>query len=206
MNPDTISFLKVTTALLVIGWGVQRAAGTLGPKLGIGGIVFLLSRVGVMVPTFVFTTAIFAFFMFGPRNPNATPPSLAVLVVLSLICGLGATVLVVGPIFLLWRLRTPAQKLLVQPDEVVVTQTQGSHFLSGEGRGGTVTLTTTRLAFTPHRFNVQLAPWQLPLSELKGVERHGVHAVVVHSTRGKDVLSMMKRDDFLAAVQAKLAR
>ena len=48
----------------------------------------------------------------------------------------------------------------------VLEERAASHFLGGEGRGGKLLVTSRRLAFRPHRFNVQLATWSLPLSEI----------------------------------------
>jgi hypothetical protein len=50
--------------------------------------------------------------------------------------------------------------------EAIVLQGPGNHFLRGEGRGGWLTLTPTRLAFRSHGKNLQNAPVDIQLSEV----------------------------------------
>lgn len=187
-------------------WAMRAAAGNLGPKLGIGGVVFLMSRKGVMIPWFVFTVAIFAFFLFGPRNPNVARPSAPIWLVLSAFLGLGATALTVGPAFMIWRLKADVPAFTLQDSERVLLQSRGNHFLDGEGRGGTVTLTNQRLAFNAHRFNVNLSAWSVALADVQHVDAAGLFAMVIQSNAGRDVLSVVARDQMLSVLRDVLAR
>ena len=51
--------------------------------------------------------------------------------------------------------------------------------LGREARGGSLLITERRLGFLPHRFNVQLAPWSLPLEQLRGVRTEGSRLLVL---------------------------
>jgi hypothetical protein len=53
--------------------------------------------------------------------------------------------------------------------EAVLFQGPANHFMKAEGRGGWLTLTATRLAFRSHGKNIQNAPLDIDLDEIRSV-------------------------------------
>ena len=99
---------------------------------------------------------------------------------LSLFCGLGVAALVVGPLWAISRISATVPELPFGVGaEDVLYQAAANHFLGGEARGGRIFLTRTFLGFRPHRFNVQLDTWQVPLSQITGAHAEGSRLVVV---------------------------
>jgi hypothetical protein len=88
--------------------------------------------------------------------------------------------LVVGPIFFVARAFTAAPVLPLASDEVLLAERPANHFLRGEGRGGKLLVTSKRLAFRPHRFNVQLDTWSLPLKDVERLECEGARLLLVY--------------------------
>ena len=58
-------------------------------------------------------------------------------------------------LFMRSRLATAGTELALEPGERIVHQGAANHFLGAEGRGGRLYLTTSRLVFNPHQFNIQ---------------------------------------------------
>ena len=54
--------------------------------------------------------------------------------------------------------------------ERVVFQSPANHLRKAEGVGGWLILTDERLAFRPHKFNVQTVDWSVPLEQVSGFE------------------------------------
>ena len=86
--------------------------------------------------------------------------------------------LVVG--YMVLRAFGTAPDAPLEPGEVVVRTLMANHFLRGESRGGTLQITNRRLVFRPHRFNVQLTPWTLPLSEVRTLSSEGAALLLVN--------------------------
>lgn len=51
--------------------------------------------------------------------------------------------------------------------ETILMQGPANHFLRGEGRGGWLTLTPSRLIFCSHGHNIQNSPLDIPLAEIR---------------------------------------
>lgn len=51
--------------------------------------------------------------------------------------------------------------------ETILMQGPANHFLRGEGRGGWLTLTPSRLIFRSHGHNIQNSPLDIPLAEIR---------------------------------------
>src|SRR6185503_13793911 len=74
---------------------------------------------------------------------------------------------------------TPAPKLELEPGEQLLREQAANHFLGGEARGGKLLITNRRLAFRPHRFNVQLATFSVPLDKIRSLTSAGSRFLVV---------------------------
>src|SRR6185436_11947631 len=98
---------------------------------------------------------------------------------LSLFCGLGVAPLGVGIPFLLLRALAPIPEFPLQHGETLVHEWVGNHFLGGESRGGRVLLTSARLGFRPHRFNVQSATWSVNRADITRVRVEGARFLLV---------------------------
>ncbi len=62
-------------------------------------------------------------------------------------------------------------ELNLEPGEILEFSGFANHFLNYEGRGGRLFLTDRRLAFQPHRLNVQRAVLSVPRSEIVGASK-----------------------------------
>jgi len=174
------------SSLLFVMWSMRQAAGRLAPKVGIGGILFLVTRRAVLIGWVLGAGAMLSLMLPGAiATGHDSAGDFAMLAGLSLFCGLGLAALVVGPGWLLMRAFAARPVFELEPGEELVREMAGSHFLHGEGRGGRVLLTTRRLAFRPHRFNVQLDLWSTPLADIQGVAPEGSRFLVV-TTRACD--------------------
>ena len=178
-------FLFVSSLLFVM-WTMRQAAGRLAPKVGIGGILFLISRRGVLVGWALGAAGMLALLLPGAIAKGHTAiGDFALISGLSLFCGFGFGALVVGPIWMLKCLFTAKPVFELEPGEELVHDMLGNHFLHGEGRGGRILLTNRRLGFRPHRFNVQLGLWSTPLVDILDVAPEGTRFLVV-KTRASD--------------------
>lgn len=85
--------------------------------------------------------------------------------------GVGILVLVGLPaLFVARALGKPLPRTVLRPDERPIVELRANHFLGVEGRGGALLVTSKRLLFHPHRFNVQLAPVALELSGIDAIK------------------------------------
>ena len=150
-----------------LGYFMRQAAGRLAPKVAIAPIVFLITRWPVLVGWLVGSAAMF-FMITASATANGKDPSDAwpMLVGLSLFSGLGFAALAIGPIWALLRVFASSPELPLDDEETVLFELPANHFLGGEARGGKLIATNQRLAFRPHRFNVQLDTWSTPLEDL----------------------------------------
>ncbi len=64
---------------------------------------------------------------------------------------------------------TTPPALELAPGESIFATAVANHFLHGEGRGGKLVLTEHRVAFVPHRYNMQLDTFSVPWDEIKTV-------------------------------------
>ena len=79
------------------------------------------------------------------------------------------------------------KKLMVQGDryegELILHQGPANHWRGAESRGGWLILTSGRLAFRSHGKNIQNAPLDLPLSQLRGAEAYRSFGIVPNGLR-----------------------
>jgi hypothetical protein len=164
---------------------LRRAAGRRGLGLGLASIVFLVTRWPVLIIWGI--GSLFWILLLGASMTKTGHTSIGdefTVLWISLLCGAGLAVLTVGPVFLIARMMKRAPEIPLEPGEVPLFEELANHFLNGEGRGGNLLVTSRRIAFRPHRFNVQLATWSLPLAEIARVEPDGERLVLVHA-RGR---------------------
>jgi hypothetical protein len=101
------------------------------------------------------------------QNGRVSLDAVAMVVGLALLCGFGVGALVGLSAFLAYQFFTnPIPKMAPRDGETTIEVLRANHFLGDEGRGGKLYVTSTRLAFLPHRLNVQLARVELPYDEV----------------------------------------
>lgn len=175
-------FLLGFAAAIIIVVFLRRAGGRLALRLAIAPLVFLLTRWPVLVAWALGAAFWLAILVPGMQAKGLdTPGHYALAMGIALFSGGGFAFMVVGPIFMISRAFTPAPALAIESGEVVLAEHLANHFLNGESRGGKLLVTSRRLAFRPHRFNVQLATWSLPLADVDRLEREGMRILVVQA-------------------------
>lgn len=135
---------------------------------GLRGSIFLFRQPFVLWPAIAGCAACLAgIALLSVNNERATLQSVAVLVALTPLLGLGFAVSTGLPGFMLWRaLAASPPRLSLDDGEETLVERRANHFLGDEARGGRVFVTTRRLVFVPHRFNVQLAAACIPLDDV----------------------------------------
>jgi hypothetical protein len=106
------------------------------------------------------------------------PPSMVLMVGMSVFLGLACAVLIsLAHMSVRGLMSTlPAAQLEAQR-EIVLASVPANHWAGIEARGGRLFVTNQALVFTPHRFNFSLAVWLAPLKSI----------VNVHSSSGLNV-------------------
>lgn len=179
LGSDAPAYLFALTFWWIL-WLIERAAGKLRSRALFAPLLFLATRRPVLIGWGVGTAGLLAYLWSGARaHGHDTPVTLLVLCLLSAYCGLGFSGLIIGPPFMIARALQPVRPFSPEPDETVLLRWFVSHFLRGEARGGTLLLTNRRLVFNPHRFNVQLASWNVPLDEIKALGFEGTRMLLV---------------------------
>lgn len=192
--------------VLLVGF-LRFSAGRLSPKVIVAPIVFLITRTAVLIAWALGALAMFGMIVVSARgnghDPFADP---LFLVGISLFCGLGVAVLTLGPGFMLYRLRATPPEVALEPGEHVEEEIVANHFLRGEARGGKLLLTDRRVAFRPHRFNVQLDTWSARYADIRSVATSGARFVDLSLTDGSEAwLVVMRPADVAAKLQPHLA-
>lgn len=199
-------FLAVLGALL---WAMRSAAGRLAPKVAVGTIFFLVSRKPVLAAWAVGAVGMLALILPGAAaHGHTTLSDYAVLSAICGLCGLGFAALAVGPVWMALRAFARPPVLELEPGELVLSERAANHFLGGEGRGGKVLVTTRRLAFRPHRFNVQVGTWSARLEDLRDLRTEGTRFLLV-GVAGKTApewFVVWRPDRFAQYLQAVAAR
>jgi hypothetical protein len=194
---DDLRFWKFAVALLALLALVHRAAGKLTPRVLFAPILFLVTRIPVLVAWAVGALGMFWMIVSSAQSNGKDPfANLPLLVGLCLFCGLGVAPLTVGPALLVVRALGPAPVFELEPGERVLEETSAGHFLGGESRGGKLLLTDRRIAFRPHRFNVQLDTWSVPRAEVTSARPMGMRMLVVRTRDGGEhwLVTMSPRD------------
>lgn len=170
-------FLAMLGVLL---WAMRRAAGRLAPRVAIAPLVFLITRVPVMVAWGIGAAVMLSLIL--PQAIALGHDSLKDVLMLGglcVFCGLGFAALALGPTWMLVRAFAKKTDFPLEPGEQVLRETTANHFVGGEARGGKLIVTTRRLGFRPHRFNVQLATWSVPLEAVRGFDFSGDRFLLV---------------------------
>jgi hypothetical protein len=189
--------------LLAVFVLVHRAAGRLTPRVLFAPLLFLITRKPVLVAWAAGAAGMFWMIVSSAQSNGKDPfANLPLLVGLCLFCGLGVAPLTVGPAFLVVRALGSAPVLELEPGERVIEEISAGHFLGGESRGGKLLLTDRRIAFRPHRFNVQLDTWSVPRAEVTGARPVGMRMLIVRTRdRGEHWLVTMSPGDLAARLE-----
>ncbi len=157
---STLRILLFIGGILALLGTMRHAAGRLAPKVGIGALLFIVTRWPFAIGWLVGTGGTLALIMPGAIAKGRDSVSdFALLAGIGILCGGGFAALVVGPIWALTRALEPSPTFELEAGETLLDESPGNHFLNGESRGGTILLTDRRIGFRPHRFNVQLETW-----------------------------------------------
>ncbi len=178
MTPAQIHLLQLVGLLIGLGVLMRQAAGRLAPKVAVGTLFFLVSRWPVVVAGTA-GAAGWAWILLTTHAPGRAPMPVAAVIPFAAFLGLGVAVLVVGPIFFTVRAFAAKPELALERGEEILSSQPANHFLRGEARGGRAVVTTRRLAFCPHRFNVQLSCWSVPFARIEGMHAEGSRFLVV---------------------------
>jgi hypothetical protein len=161
---------------------LARAGGRLAPRAALAPLLFLVTRPAVLV-----AWAIGAVAMIWVLVPQAVAhghtefSDYATMGGLGLFCGLGLAVPFVGVPFFVRRAFAPVPVFELEQGEILLYEVPANHFLSGESRGGKALVTTRRLGFRPHRFNVQVDLWSVRLEDLRSLTTEGERFLVIET-------------------------
>lgn len=135
------------------------------------GVLYLFGRRWVYLPALVISVAWGASLcMAAIANGRGAPSTLATMIAIGAVCGLGTVMLTVLPGFMIYRaLKTPPPELPIADGERLLFVAPANHVLRGEARGGHLLVTDARVGFRPHRYNVQLQTWSAPLSSIRAL-------------------------------------
>lgn len=179
-------YLALSGFLLLIGL-MRSSAGRLAPRAAFMTLVFLITRRAVLAVWVLGAIAWFALFWTTAiergRDPSAELPFI---VGMSVFLGLGMAALLVGPAWMVYRAFARPPVFELEGGELVLFETSANHFLRGEARGGKLIVTTQRLGFRPHRFNVQLDPWSIPLEAVRESNVEGTRLLVLKSEASRE--------------------
>lgn len=78
-------------------------------------------------------------------------------------------------------------KIDTQADETILFDTGANHFKGAEGVGGKLYLTTKRLVFKSHKFNIQNHELSISLSDIDKVDRYKTLGLVNNGLSVKTV-------------------
>jgi len=133
--------------------------------------LFLFRQPFMLIPGTLATVAIAASLLLTmSANGKTSPDHVATLLLIAPLCGFGVAVMTGLPGFMVLRALRPKPALELRDDESVLLHVAANHMLRHEGRGGELYVTSRRLLFVPHRFNVQLAQVEQPLGEIERLE------------------------------------
>ncbi len=184
---STLRILLFLAGILALLGTMRHAAGRLAPKVGIGALLFIVTRWPFAIGWLVGTGGTLALIMPGAIAKGRDSVSdFALLAGIGILCGGGFAALVVGPIWALTRALEPSPTFELEAGETLLDESPGNHFLNGESRGGKILLTDRRIGFRPHRFNVQLETWSATLDDIATVEQEGARFLVLTVTGSDD--------------------
>lgn len=177
---SNVRALMFVGLVLALAWAMRQAAGKLAPKAGIGALFFLVSRWPFLIAWIAGAAVVIGLLLPGAvAKGKDSLGDFATLAGIAVLCGGGFAALAVGPVFMLARAFTAPPTLELEPGEEIRAEMSANHFLHGESRGGHVLLTDRRLAFRPHRFNVQLDTWSANLEHIHELAQEGTRFLVL---------------------------
>jgi hypothetical protein len=178
---------------------VRSASGRLAPRAALAPLVFLVTRWPVLLAWSLGMLGFATLMVNGAVEHGKDPmANLGLLLGVSLLSGGGIAVMVVGPVFFAMRAFATAPAVPLEAGESLLRELPANHFLRGEARGGKLLITDRRLAFRPHRFNVQLDTWSMPLAELAKADPVGTRLLVLHDRAGAESWLVVWNTDALA--------
>jgi len=192
-----LRFWEFAIAVLAIFFFVHRSAGRLTARVAAAPLLFLVTRVPVLIAWAAGALGMLWLLVDSAQSNGKDPfANVPLLVGLSLFCGLGVAPLTVGPIFMVVRALGPKPVVELAPGERLLEEIPANHFLGGEARGGKLLLTDRRIAFRPHRFNVQQDTWAISRSEVTGTRAEGLRMLIVRTRDGAEhwLVTMHPRD------------
>ena len=202
-------FAIIALVIMMLMWTMRRAAGRLAPRAALAPIVFLISRWPVLLAWAIGASGM-CFLMLSQAiaHGHRAPSELLMLAGIGIFSGLGAAVPLAGLPFFVARSFTTPPKIALEPGEALLHERVANHFLGGEGRGGKLLVTTRRLAFQPHRFNVQLTTWSAPLETIYALAVEGDRFLLVTTAVATkpDWIVTARPDDlaaYLTAIQKR---
>lgn len=133
------------------------------------------------------------------------PVGVVALAVVGAVSGAGFALLAAMPVVVVARvLGKGPEPLRIAEGERAIAEIPANHFLGIEARGGKLVVTTKRLLFRPHRFNVQLAAVAIELSRVDAVKPwlSGVRV----ASRGRKDRFVVSRPSRVAELLAELVR
>jgi hypothetical protein len=133
--------------------------------------IFLFRQPFLLIPGAVATVGA-AIWLLGLMiaNGRTSAANVVTLLLIAPMTGFGFAVLTALPTFFVVRaFATKPPPLVLRDGEALIEEVVANHFLNHEGRGGKLFITDRRVVFTPHRFNVQLAPVEQRLADVRDV-------------------------------------
>jgi hypothetical protein len=163
-------------------------------------LLFLVTRPAVLVAWAIGAAAmIWVLVPQAVANGHTQFSDYAVMAGLGLFCGLGLTLPFVGVPFFLLRAFASAPIFELESGEILLYELLANHFVGGESRGGKVLVTTRRVGFRPHRFNVQLDLWSARLEDLRSLTTEGERFLAI------EIVDVAARDWLVVAKPQALA-
>lgn len=185
LDPSSTRWLVLAISFASVAYFLHRSGGRLAPRLAIAPVVFLATRPAVLVTWTISALAFAAYFLSLTPRPGHEPLGIVPISLLSLLVGGGLAVVVVAVPFVAMRAFAPSPKADLEPGEIVKQTIPANHFLRGEGRGGKLLVTSQRLVFVPHRFNVQLELTSVAFSNIVACEIVGERLLAVSTRSGE---------------------
>jgi hypothetical protein len=196
----------VIAVLWLLLVSMRLLAGRLAARDALGPLLFLVTRQAVLLAWGVGAAAMFALLLPGAlAHGRDSLRDHLLMGGLSAFCGLGFAAGIVGPAWAVTRLLAPIPAWALEPGELLLYEAPANHFLHGESRGGKLLVTSRRVGFRPHRFNVQVSSWSTPLDGLRGFEVAGDRFLLIHTPASAPATIVASRPRELARYLDTLA-
>jgi hypothetical protein len=184
------SIVRLVLIVVALALFLRASGGRVAPKLAIAPLLFLISRVPVLLGWVAGTLGMYILMSTGAAANGKTPDPWF-MAGISAFCGLGFSALVVGPGFMIARAFAKKPEFPLEDREVIEESITANHLFGREARGGKLLITNRRLGFLPHRFNVQLDVWSMPLEQVRGAQPEGNRLVLLDTDQGEVIFVVM---------------